>query len=115
MTETAAPLAQIGVTGLATMGRNLARNIASHGYRVAVHNRTLVRTEALLAEHGHEGDFVATETLPELVASLERPRRVLVMVKAGVATDAVIDELAELLFKFRHLVEQQRPAGPQEE
>ena len=97
MTETAAPLAQIGVTGLATMGRNLARNIASHGYRVAVHNRTLVRTEALLAEHGHEGDFVATETLPELVASLERPRRVLVMVKAGVATDAVIDELAELL------------------
>ncbi len=48
-------LAQIGVTGLAVMGRNLARNFARHGHRVAIHNRTYAKTESLLAEAGHEG------------------------------------------------------------
>ena len=50
--------AQIGVTGLAVMGRNLARNLARHGYRVALHNRTVERTRSLVAEHGDEGTFV---------------------------------------------------------
>jgi 6-phosphogluconate dehydrogenase len=92
-----AETAQIGVTGLAVMGRNLARNFARHGHRVAVHNRTYSRTEALLAEAGSEGTFVPSETLADFVASLERPRRVLIMVKAGPGTDAVIDELVPLL------------------
>jgi 6-phosphogluconate dehydrogenase len=90
-------MAQIGVTGLAVMGRNLARNLARHGYGVALHNRTAARTRALVAEHGDEGSFEPTETAEEFVAALERPRRVVIMVKAGAPTDAVIDELAPLL------------------
>src|ERR671920_2585551 len=92
-----AELAQIGVTGLAVMGRNLARNFARHGHRVAVHNRTYARTEALLAEAGSEGTFIPSETLADFVSSLEKPRRVLIMVKAGPGTDAVIEELIPLL------------------
>lgn len=94
---TAAGTAQIGVTGLAVMGRNLARNFARHGYTVAVHNRSVGRTESLVAEHGDEGTFVPARTMADLVAALERPRKVVVMVKAGAATDAVIDELVPLL------------------
>jgi 6-phosphogluconate dehydrogenase len=85
--------AQIGVTGLAVMGRNLARNFASHGHRVAVHNRTAARTRALVDEHGAEGAFLPAETVEEFVGSLERPRRIVIMVKAGPPTDAVVDEL----------------------
>ncbi|NLU84768.1 NAD(P)-binding domain-containing protein, partial [Rhodococcus sp. HNM0569] len=90
-------LAQIGVTGLAVMGSNIARNFARNGYTVALHNRSIGKTDALLAEHGHEGDFVRTETMQEFVASLEKPRRVLIMVKAGDATDQVIEELADVM------------------
>ncbi|MFE3058211.1 NADP-dependent phosphogluconate dehydrogenase [Nocardia sp. NPDC059239] len=86
--------AQIGVTGLAVMGSNIARNFARHGYTVALHNRSIGKTDALLEAHGSEGDFVRTETVEEFVAALEKPRRVLIMVKAGDATDAVIEELA---------------------
>nr|WP_296069050.1 NADP-dependent phosphogluconate dehydrogenase [uncultured Actinoplanes sp.] len=89
--------AQIGVTGLAVMGRNLARNFARHGHTVAVHNRSYGRTKELVDEFGHEGTFLPAETAEEFVASLERPRRVLIMVKAGAPTDAVIDEFAPLL------------------
>ncbi len=89
--------ATIGLTGLATMGRNLARNIARHGHTIAVHNRTTARTTALLDEFGDEGDFVASESLEEFVAAIARPRAIVVMVKAGEATDAVIDELVPLL------------------
>jgi 6-phosphogluconate dehydrogenase len=85
--------AQIGVTGLAVMGRNLARNFASHGHRVAVHNRTAARTRQFMEEHGHEGTFLPAETVEEFVGALERPRRIVIMVKAGAPTDAVIDEL----------------------
>ena len=89
--------AQIGVTGLSVMGRNLARNLARHGFKVAVHNRSPERTRSLIAEHGDEGDFVPSESMADFVASLSRPRAVIVMVKAGAATDAVIAELVELL------------------
>lgn len=89
--------AQIGVTGLAVMGRNLARNFARHGYTVAVHNRSYARTQFVMDEHGHEGDFVASQSLADFIASLERPRKVVVMVKAGAPTDAVLDELVGLL------------------
>ncbi|MER5380851.1 NADP-dependent phosphogluconate dehydrogenase [Streptomyces sp. NPDC002688] len=89
--------AQIGVTGLAVMGRNLARNFARNGYAVAVHNRTVAKTNTLVEEFGHEGTFVAAETAKEFVAALERPRRLVIMVKAGEPTDAVIQEFAPLL------------------
>ncbi|MGF2945846.1 NADP-dependent phosphogluconate dehydrogenase [Mycobacterium sp. Lab-001] len=89
--------AQIGVTGLAVMGSNIARNFARHGYTVALHNRTVAKTDALLAEHGDDGEFVRCQTIPEFLDALEKPRRVLIMVKAGEATDAVINELADAM------------------
>src|ERR1700723_3023956 len=89
--------AQIGVTGLGVMGRNLARNFARHGYATALHNRTTARTEAIVAEFGQEGAFAPPRPAEEFVASLERPRRLVIMVNAGAATDAVIDEFAPLL------------------
>ena len=89
--------AQIGVTGLAVMGSNIARNFARHGYTVALHNRSIAKTDALIAEHGHEGSFVRSESIAEFLDALERPRRVLIMVKAGAATDAVINELADAM------------------
>jgi 6-phosphogluconate dehydrogenase len=88
---------RIGVTGLAVMGANLARNMARRGVPVAVHNRTAARTKEFMADHGGEGAFTAAETLEEFVAALERPRRVVVMVKAGAPVDAVLTELAPLL------------------
>ena len=89
--------AQIGVTGLGVMGRNLARNFARHGYTVALHNRTTARMTAVVDEFGHEGNFVPATTAEEFVQALERPRRLVIMVNAGAATDAVIDEFAPLL------------------
>jgi 6-phosphogluconate dehydrogenase len=88
---------QIGVTGLATMGASLARNLARHGHQVVVHNRTRARTDALIAAHGGEGDFVPTGSAEEFVAALQRPRKIIVMVAAGAPTDAVIDELTPLV------------------
>ncbi|WNM28614.1 NADP-dependent phosphogluconate dehydrogenase [Demequina capsici] len=90
-------LAQIGVTGLAVMGRNLARNFARNGFTVAVHNRSPQKMTSLLAEHGDEGDFIGCESLEDFVAALERPRKIVIMVQAGPATDAVIDALVPLL------------------
>ncbi len=89
--------ATIGLTGLAVMGRNLARNIARQGHTIAVHNRTTEKMTSLVEEFGDEGDFVPAETLEEFVAAIERPRAIVVMVKAGAPTDAVIDELVPLL------------------
>jgi 6-phosphogluconate dehydrogenase len=85
---------ELGVTGLATMGANLARNAARHGFPVAVHNRTESRTRELCDRYGHEGELVGTFSTTEFVAALARPRRILVMVKAGPAVDAVLEELA---------------------
>jgi 6-phosphogluconate dehydrogenase len=79
------------------MGRNLARNLARHGYTVAVHNRTVQRTRDLMAEHGGEGNFVPCDSLKDLVASLARPRSLIIMVQAGDPTDAVIQDLVPLL------------------
>ena len=88
---------EIGVVGLATMGMNLARNLASHGARVAVYNRTRKRTDDFMAEFGHDGDFVPAYSLDELVKVLRPPRAILVMVKAGAPVDEAIDSLAPLL------------------
>ena len=90
-------LAQIGVVGLAVMGSNLARNFARNGNTVAVYNRSPEKTHALIETHGEEGNFVPSESIEDFVASLERPRKAIIMVKAGKATDAVIDQLAEAM------------------
>jgi 6-phosphogluconate dehydrogenase len=90
-------VSEIGVVGLATMGQNLARNLASHGVRVAVYNRTAARTRDFMAEHGAEGDFHAAGSLEELVGLLTPPRAILVMVKAGAAVDETIAELSPIL------------------
>ncbi|GAA4419173.1 NADP-dependent phosphogluconate dehydrogenase [Georgenia halophila] len=86
--------ADVGVTGLAVMGANLARNLARHDHTVAVHNRTYARTEKLMSEYGDEGEFVPSESVADFVASLKKPRVAIIMVKAGAGTDAVIEELA---------------------
>ena len=89
--------ADIGVTGLAVMGSNLARNFARNGFVTAVHNRSYAKTTALIDEHGGDGTFVPSESSADFVASLAVPRKILIMVKAGGPTDAVIDELAALV------------------
>src|ERR1700691_6071749 len=86
-----------GLTGLATMGANLARNVAHHGFPVAVHNRTTSRMERFIAEHGSEGPLTGYASTQEWVAALARPRVLMSMVQAGPATDAVIDEILPLL------------------
>ena len=86
-------LADLGVTGLAVMGANLARNAARKGLRVALHNRTDEKTDRLVAEHGGEGDFRPSHSVADFVASLATPRVVIIMVKAGKPVDGVIDAL----------------------
>ena len=88
---------QLAVIGLGTMGANLARNAARNGAKVAVYNRTAEKTDEFMEKYGSEGDFVACKSLKEVVEALESPRPILLMIKAGVAVDAVIEELAPLL------------------
>ena len=82
-----------GLTGLATMGANLARNVAHHDIPVAVHNRTTSRTEQFVAEYGSEGPLTGHASVEDWVGSLARPRVLMSMVQAGAATDAVISEI----------------------
>jgi 6-phosphogluconate dehydrogenase len=86
-----------GLSGLATMGANLARNVAHHGIPIAVHNRTTSRMQAFIEEHGSEGPISGHESTEDWVGALARPRVLMSMVQAGPATDAVIDEIAPLL------------------
>src|SRR5262249_7852823 len=89
--------ADIGLIGLAVMGENLVLNMESHGYPVAVFNRTLARVDAFLAGRAKGKRIVGCHTVKELVAALKRPRKVMIMVKAGPAVDQVIEEIAPLL------------------
>lgn len=87
--------ANIGVVGLAVMGSNLARNLASRaGNRVAIYNRSADKTQLLTKEHP-EANFLASETIDDFVANLTKPRTAIIMVQAGAGTDAVIEQLAE--------------------
>jgi 6-phosphogluconate dehydrogenase len=82
-----------GLTGLATMGANLARNVAHHEIPVAVHNRTTSRMEKFMEEHGHEGPLTGHQSIEDWAGSLARPRVLMSMVQAGAPTDAVIEEI----------------------
>jgi 6-phosphogluconate dehydrogenase len=86
-----------GVIGLAVMGENLALNVESRGFPIAVFNRTATKTEKFMAERAKDKDVKAAYSLEEFVKVLERPRNILVMVKAGLPVDAVIDQLKPLL------------------
>ena len=87
---------QIGVVGLAVMGKNLAWNIESRGYSVSVYNRSRQKTDEMVKESPGK-EIHPTYSLEEFVESLEKPRKILLMVKAGPATDATIDGLLPLL------------------
>ena len=95
--------ADVALIGLAVMGQNLALNMADHGFRVAVYNRTGSVTDRFIEKHppgsfgGKGGGLVGCQTLEGMVASMGRPRRVVMMIKAGGPTDAVIDALTPLL------------------
>ena len=90
-------VADIGVTGMAVMGSNLARNLARNGFKVAIHNRSAAKTEKVVKDHADEGEFFPAESMADFVNALSAPRVAIIMVKAGPATDAVIDELASLM------------------
>ncbi|MCC3408843.1 MAG: decarboxylating NADP(+)-dependent phosphogluconate dehydrogenase [Microcoleus sp. PH2017_10_PVI_O_A] len=86
-----------GLIGLAVMGENLALNVESRGFSVAVYNRTAAKTDEFMAKRAPGKNIIATKTLAEFVEALERPRRILVMVQAGKPVDAVIDQLKPML------------------
>jgi 6-phosphogluconate dehydrogenase len=90
--------AQIGVIGLAVMGANLARNFASKKIQTVVYNRTAKRTEEFITEYGDEY-IEGCYGLPGFVESIEAPRKIMIMVQAGEAVDAVIQQLQPLLTK----------------
>jgi 6-phosphogluconate dehydrogenase len=95
---------QFGVVGMAVMGKNLALNIESRGYSVALYNRTGSKTEAVVEEHP-DRNLKATFSIEEFVASIETPRRILLMVQAGPATDATIQSLLPHLDKGDILID----------
>lgn len=88
---------QFGLIGLAVMGENLALNVERNGFPIAVYNRTPTKTDAFMAERAQGRNVKATYSIEELVAALERPRRILIMVKAGQPVDDMIDQLKPLL------------------
>ena len=92
------PKQQIGVVGMAVMGRNLALNIESRDYTVSIFNRSSDKTEEVVAENPGK-KLVPYYTVKEFVESLETPRRILLMVKAGAGTDSAIDSLKPFLEK----------------
>src|SRR5688500_2093258 len=94
--------ADVGLVGLAVMGQNLVLNMADHGFKVAVYNRTTAVTEKFVAENpqsvlGPGGALIPAADLKDFVRSITRPRRIVILVKAGGPTDAVIDSLTPLL------------------
>ncbi len=89
--------ADIGLIGLAVMGQNLVLNMADHGYRVAVFNRTTSKVDDFLNGPANGTSIIGTHSMEELVESLEKPRKVMLMVKAGEVVDAFIELLVPLL------------------
>ena len=90
-------LADFGLIGLAVMGENLALNVESRGYKMAVFNRTTEKVDNLINGRAAGKNFVGCHSVEELVQSLASPRKVMMLVKAGPAVDALIDQLIPLL------------------
>jgi 6-phosphogluconate dehydrogenase len=91
-------LSDIGLIGLAVMGQNLALNIADHGFKISVYNRTTEKTDKFVSENPNTpGGLVGSKTLEEFVKSIAKPRKIVILVQAGKGTDAVIDSLIPLL------------------
>jgi 6-phosphogluconate dehydrogenase len=95
---------QFGVVGMAVMGKNLAMNIESRGYSVAIYNRSREKTDEVLAETKGK-NFQGTYSIEEFVQSLETPRKIMLMVKAGSPTDATIEQLIPYLDKGDILID----------
>lgn len=96
---------QIGLIGLAVMGANLARNLAGHEISTVVYNRSYEKTEQFLRDFGGDGNLSSARSLEELVNSLEKPRKIILMIKAGEAVDAIMAQLAPLLEKGDILID----------
>ncbi|MCR9115722.1 MAG: NAD(P)-binding domain-containing protein, partial [bacterium] len=90
-------LCDFGLIGLAVMGENLALNVESRGYKVAVYNRTTEKVDDLINGRAAGKQFVGCHSVEDLVKSLKRPRKVMLMIKAGPAVDKLIDQLIPLL------------------
>src|SRR5438105_3448159 len=101
----AGPTADIGLIGLAVMGENLVLNMESHGFTCAVFNRDTTKVDAFLSGRGKGKKFVGAHDLKEFVASIKRPRKIMMMVKAGAPVDAVIDQVSPLLEKGDILID----------
>jgi len=93
------PEQDFGLVGMAVMGQNLALNVESKGFSVAVYNRTTARTEEFIAGPAKGKNIFGAKTIPEFVGALKRPRKIMIMVKAGPPVDEVIDELLPHLDK----------------
>jgi 6-phosphogluconate dehydrogenase len=91
------PTADIGLIGLAVMGQNLALNMNDHGFTVAVFNRTVAKVDRFLANEAKGTNIIPTHSLEELVGTLKKPRRVMLMVKAGPPVDGMIEQLTPLM------------------
>jgi 6-phosphogluconate dehydrogenase len=85
--------ADIGLVGLAVMGENLVLNMESHGYTVAVYNRTIQKVDDFVEGRGKGKNIIGTKSIEELVASLKKPRKIMLMVKAGKPVDAFIEQV----------------------
>jgi len=89
----------IGLIGLAVMGQNLVLNMNDHGFKVAVFNRTVAKVDDFIANEAKGTQVVGAHTVEEFIGLLKRPRRAMLMVKAGNTVDQVIDELVPFLEK----------------
>ena len=93
------PTADIALIGLAVMGQNLILNMNDHGFTVAVYNRTVAKVDEFLGREAKGTKVIGAHSMTELAAMLKRPRRVMFMVKAGHAVDALIEEILPYLEK----------------
>jgi 6-phosphogluconate dehydrogenase len=100
-----APTADIGLIGLAVMGENLVLNMESHGFTVAVYNRTTSKVDAFMNGRGQGKKFVGAHSPEEFVAAIKRPRKVMMLVKAGAAVDETIALVAPHLEKGDILID----------
>ena len=92
-----APNADIGLIGLAVMGKNLVLNMMDHGFAVSVYNRSPEKTEEFLREYGQNGLLQGFTTIEEFIQSLKRPRKIMIMIKAGAPVDEMISSLLPFL------------------